>query len=92
MLGDLDGAEVVLMHEIGHFLGLFHTSESSGVVLDPLTDTPECGSEQDLDHDHSLSAFECAGHGGDNLMFWTGAGANLTPQQISVMADSVLFR
>ena len=92
MLGDLDGAEVVLMHEIGHFLGLFHTSESSGAVLDPLTDTPECGSEQDLDHDHSLSAFECMGHGGDNLMFWTGAGATLTPQQISVMADSVLFR
>lgn len=32
----------VLVHELGHFLGLFHTSETQGGVHDPLADTPEC--------------------------------------------------
>ena len=31
----------VLAHEIGHYLGLFHTTEQSG-QHDPLDDTPEC--------------------------------------------------
>ena len=29
-------------HEIGHFLGLYHTTEQFGTVFDPLSDTPEC--------------------------------------------------
>jgi hypothetical protein len=31
-----------LAHEIGHFLGLNHLSESNGTVHDPLPDTPIC--------------------------------------------------
>lgn len=33
---------VVLAHEVGHYLGLFHTTESFGGGSDPLNDTPEC--------------------------------------------------
>lgn len=33
---------IVLAHEVGHFLGLFHTSEQFGAGFDPLADTPEC--------------------------------------------------
>lgn len=32
----------VLAHEVGHYLGLFHTSESGGGRYDPLDDTGEC--------------------------------------------------
>lgn len=32
----------VLVHELGHFLGLFHTSETSGQSYDPVNDTPQC--------------------------------------------------
>lgn len=32
----------VLAHEVGHYLGLFHTSEQGGFSYDPLPDTPEC--------------------------------------------------
>lgn len=31
-----------MAHEIGHFLGLMHTSEFAGAINDPLSDTPEC--------------------------------------------------
>ena len=39
------GADLVAFiaaHEMGHFLGLFHTTESDGRFFDPLTDTAKC--------------------------------------------------
>lgn len=35
---------LVLAHEVGHYLGLFHTTEQFGAGFDPLDDTPECRS------------------------------------------------
>lgn len=32
-------------HEMGHYLGLYHTSEEKGVAHDPIADTPECKSK-----------------------------------------------
>lgn len=43
----LDGNQltgVVMAHEVGHYLGLFHTSEQYGQGYDPLDDTPQCSS------------------------------------------------
>jgi hypothetical protein len=91
-MGELDDGDLVLLHELGHFLGLFHTTESSGTVLDPLADTSECTSAEDKDGDSELSTDECWDEGADNLMFWTGSGALLTKEQIAVMASSVLLR
>ena len=59
-------------HEMGHQLGLFHTTEKEGTVFDILSDTPEClNSSQDNDSNGTVTAEECDGFGGDNLMFWT---------------------
>jgi hypothetical protein len=92
VLGDLDEVDLVLMHELSHYMGLFHTTESSGTVLDPLSDTEECRIEHDEDDDHHVSSWECKERGADNLMFWSGAGATLTRQQVQVLASSVILR
>jgi hypothetical protein len=33
---------LTLVHEAGHYLGLFHTTEQGGEYQDPLSDTPAC--------------------------------------------------
>ncbi len=58
-------------HEMGHQLGLFHTTEMGGTVFDILTDTPECSNSRDNDGDGKMSAEECEDYGADNIMFWT---------------------
>jgi len=58
-------------HEMGHQLGLFHTSERGGTSFDILSDTPECPISRDSNSGGTVSAEECDGYGGDNLMFWT---------------------
>ena len=59
-------------HEMGHQLGLFHTTEKQGTVFDILSDTPEClSSSHDNDSNGTITAEECDEFGGENLMFWT---------------------
>ncbi len=76
-------------HEIGHFLGLFHTTERSGGV-DPLPDTPNCNEERP-DDGALPSADECPD--GHNLMFPIARedgelGITLTADQRFVLANS----
>ncbi|MFO0746121.1 MAG: hypothetical protein U1F43_10665 [Myxococcota bacterium] len=59
-----------MAHEGGHYLGLFHTTESNGTSHDPLPDTAECQASDDKNFDGYLSDEECAGKGSDNFMFW----------------------
>ncbi|MEC8939319.1 MAG: zinc-dependent metalloprotease family protein, partial [SAR324 cluster bacterium] len=59
-------------HEMGHQLGLFHTTEMGGTVFDILTDTPECTISRDnISTNGIVSAEECDGYGASNIMFWT---------------------
>jgi hypothetical protein len=43
----LDAYAVLFAHEIGHYLGLYHTTETNLLGEDPLSDTPRCN-EPDL--------------------------------------------
>jgi hypothetical protein len=80
-------------HEVGHLLGLFHTSERNGLVHDILADTPECdGVARDVNNDGMVSIAECLEFGATNLMFWIGDGVTrqnkLTPDQAHVIIYS----
>ena len=97
--------EWTLTHEIGHALGLFHTTEApvlvqplrdgTHVIHDQLADTPACPENADLNHDGSLSAAECGAFDGSNLLFWDAAGrggVHLTPEQSAAIERSALVR
>jgi len=57
-----------MAHELGHQLGLFHTSEQNGAMFDPIADTPKCAN--DFNKDGVVDFGECIGKGNTNLMFW----------------------
>ena len=71
-----------IAHEIGHFVGLFHTTEKDGVTFDPLDDTPKC--ENPIDGASSGNCDESKG--GKNIMFWeSSSGQNkFSPSQIHI--------
>lgn len=75
-------------HEMGHFLGLFHTTEQTGTTFDILNDTPECRRPQ------PLTPANC--RDGENLMFWTGdqniVQTRLSIDQLDVIKRSPLAR
>ncbi|MBF0109460.1 MAG: hypothetical protein HQL76_09810 [Magnetococcales bacterium] len=98
---DTDFLGETAAHEMGHFLGLFHTSESTGTPQDPLDDTPECLPFMDVNASGTLELEECAGAGADNLMFWTpftswggvrSAQEVLTPDQRTVLRYAPVAR
>ncbi len=95
----------VIAHEIGHALGLFHTTE--GPILraagtgapralhDQLLDTPECPAQADVaPADGVLSAGECEDHDAGNLMFWaaTRGASSLSAAQADIARRSALCR
>jgi hypothetical protein len=94
LIDDADKLGRVLAHEIGHALGLFHTTEINGDVFDPLPDTPVCPIARDANRDGRLDADECAGLGDDNLMFPTDdrSGTTLTDDQIAVLQNALILQ
>ncbi len=61
----------IIAHEVGHFMGLYHTSEKTGQTHDPLADTPECPASADTDGNGTVNTSECSGQGAENVMWWT---------------------
>ncbi len=60
-----------MAHELGHQLGLFHTTEADGTMHDTISDTAECpAAPNDRNRDGMVDPEECASLGGRNLMFW----------------------
>jgi hypothetical protein len=94
---ELVGGEIslgsVLVHETGHFLGLFHATELDGTVLDPFADTPACGPERDGNRDGVLEYGECRGAGAENAMFWgTRNDRELSPSQRALLGRALVLR
>jgi len=79
---DLFERAVVVWHEAGHHLGLYHTSESDGLFFDLIDDTPECRYEEwDTDDDGFVDLYECDGVDAGNFMFHDGDGSTMSGDQ-----------
>jgi len=89
-----------MAHEGGHYLGLYHLTESTGQMHDPLPDTPECprevGNRDGKKYLIKRSLSKCKGYGIDNNMFWTGDGKQaqekLSPHQKFVLMRNPLIK
>ena len=76
----LQGA--TMAHEGSHYLGLWHTTERTGLQFDPIGDTKECPRGVfDSNGDGRVSPTECRGQDGPNLMFW--AAGNYVQELLS---------
>ena len=65
----VNSTAAVLTHEIGHYLGLAHTTEDRFQAYDYIGDTPQCLEEtDDLNADGIANQSECPD--GQNIMFW----------------------
>lgn len=89
----------VAAHEAGHFLGLYHVTESAGDRWDPLGSTPRCSCACQTGPCNDLVASSCRRSttcgGGQNLMFWlleTSSRGYLTGEQGQVVRASPLVR
>ncbi len=81
----------VIAHEVGHQLGLFHSSEQNGKTHDQLSDTAEC--TKDPSGDGLVDGYECWTSGATNLMFWQATGAvELSSQQGFVLRRNPAIR
>lgn len=87
--GFLDTAVMgeTIAHEVGHQLGLFHTSESDGSGHDLAPHTDECTLDVDTNGGRQLAADECPD--GQNVMFWTSA--SFPEDLLSPAKSDVLF-
>ncbi len=79
--GTADNDAITMLHEMGHFVGLMHTSDDDGAV-DLLDDTPTCDTRT-----KSCPA-------SDNLMAPDGPlrNAEVSPAQVRVVRGSPIYR
>lgn len=82
---DVETEALTWLHEMGHFVGLQHTTELDGTAFDPLSDTPKCtGGTQ--------NAARCPDNG--NIMFTGSFPATplISNGQKTVLRGSPIYR
>ncbi len=82
-----------MAHEVGHQVGLFHTTEYDGTTTESLADTADCPANADTNNDGEYTAEECADYDGRNFMFWVAGNFTqdeVTPEQALVLSQSVV--
>lgn len=72
-------------HEVGHWLGLYHTTENGGTLFDPLVDTAKCPTFYN-------NPAKCTD--GTNLMFWLADPSQsiITQDQYLILRKSPIVR
>lgn len=107
-IGDLSRRDLItqggtMAHEGGHYLGLYHTTESHGAgagvpgrapkdLVDPINDTPECPSTNDVNGNGAVSGNECLNQDGTNLMFWGSPPDGQAQDHLTAGQQFVLYR
>ncbi|MBK8213581.1 MAG: hypothetical protein IPK71_07480 [Myxococcales bacterium] len=81
---------LALLHEVGHFVGLNHTTELVAGYADPLADTPSCS--ETIDRSRPSTFASCPDK--DNLMFPTLVSESLvlSDTQRTIFRGSPVFR
>ncbi len=100
--GEPDLIKLIMAHEAGHYLGLYHTTERNGAALnadgitgaDHLSDTKTCPDSANTDGNDFLSVSECADFDGGNIMFFSPANDStaMTSKQGKVMIANPIVR
>ena len=82
-----------MAHEVGHQVGLFHTTEYDGTTTESLDDTADCPANADTNNDGEYTAEECADYDGRNFMFWVAGNFtqdDVSAEQALVLSQSVV--
>lgn len=84
------GDGLTMVHELGHFLGLSHTTELDGIHADPIADTPAC---EGIDPENLAACPDKT-----NIMFPAyygttgGVGVTVTPTQVTIVRGAPVYR
>ncbi|MGK0462837.1 MAG: hypothetical protein ACJA0W_003702 [Candidatus Azotimanducaceae bacterium] len=87
----------IAFHEMGHFLGLYHTTERQFDLNDVIDDTPNCPASNDQSNTGTTGVADIAEcQDGQNPMFWntdfSGNKTRLSEQQLEVIYRSPIAR